>query len=73
MKWINVYDHQDDVIARWSHFAVEKDGFVVSVVETQVVVEMQSTVFPPDFVQAGQKIFDVSRGVPIALFELILL
>src|SRR6266566_2161402 len=49
---IEIYHHQNDVVARRRYLGVEKDRVVVGVVKLQVVVELESAVFPPDLVQA---------------------
>ncbi len=45
---IEIDHHQNDIVAGGGDFAVKQDCVVVGVVETQVVVKMQCTVFFSD-------------------------
>jgi len=53
------------------HLGVEKDRVVVGVMKLQVVVELESAVFPPDLVQARDPILDIAGCIPVPFFELI--
>jgi len=47
-------------VARLRHLAVEKDGVVFRLEETEVAVFMQGAVFPADAVDAREIILDVA-------------
>src|SRR6267378_3340384 len=70
---IEIYHDENDVLSSRCCFAIKQDRPVVCVVETQIIVELQRPILTPDRVQARDKLFDITRRVPVALLKLILL
>src|SRR5919106_4982963 len=71
--WIEIHNNENDVVARGSHFAIKQDCFVLGGVESQVIVKLKGAVLLSDFVEPRDPILNVSRRIPVALFELIFL
>src|SRR5215475_12955053 len=72
-KRIKVHHHEDDVVPRGGHLAVEQNRIVIGGIEAQVCVHLKGAVLLADSVYSRDPILDVSRRVPIALLELVLL
>src|SRR5689334_11894004 len=51
VEWIEIYDDQNDAIARRRNFAVAKQRFVIDRMKAQVVVELECAILAPDSIQ----------------------
>src|SRR5688500_13565744 len=56
---IEIYDDDNDVVARFGHLAVAEDGVVIGMVETEIVVELKGPVFLADLIDANDPVLDV--------------
>ena len=48
--WIEINDHQYDVVAGRGHFPLKQNGFVVGLIEPQVIVRLKGAIFFPDLI-----------------------
>src|SRR5215469_8931850 len=68
---IEIHYDKNNIVAGSSHLGVEQNRVVLCKVKSQVIVKMKRAIFPSDFVQPCNPIFNVSRSIPIPLFELV--